>query len=64
MMKYHVHVYMIVKKAEIDLDSESEEAAMKEALTLTKKGELEFGESDCKFLALPFKVKDTETQNA
>lgn len=50
---YHVHVYRIPEKAEIELEG-SEQQVMEQALALAKAGELEFKESDNQFMALPF----------
>lgn len=54
-MKYHVHVYKIVAKAEFDFDDvEDEVEARKKALSKAKEDDGLFGESDCKLLALTF----------
>jgi len=56
-MKTHIHVYRVTLKAEVDSDEfESVEDAEKQALKLAESGELNFGESDCKFMALGFDV--------
>jgi len=56
-MKTHVHVYKVTLKAEIDSDEfDSVEEAEAVALKLAEFGKLNFGESDCKFMALGFDV--------
>lgn len=58
-MKYHVHVYSLSGLCEIDLDAESEQDAMREALS--KATELDspaWQEPDNKYLALPFAIDD------
>lgn len=61
-MKIHVHVYKVTLKAEIDFDEDefgsmsSMEDAESTALKLAESGALKFGESDCRFIALGFKV--------
>ena len=56
-MKIHVHVYKVVTKAEIDSEKfGSIEDAEKNALNLAKSNELNFVESDCRFIALGFEI--------
>lgn len=56
-MKTHVHVYKVISKAEIDSDKfDSIKDAEKNALNLAKSNELNFEESDCRFIALGFDV--------
>lgn len=56
-MKIHIHVYKVILKAEFDSDEfDSVEEAEAVALKLAEFGKLNFGESDCRFMALGFDV--------
>jgi len=55
-MKVHVHVYKVEAKAEIELDAETVEQAQELALDQVKSHCVPFGESDCKYIAIPFKI--------
>ena len=50
----HVHIYQIVRKAEIDIPTTDIKGAIKVALEQAKRGQLIFSQSDCKFLAEGF----------
>ena len=50
----HVHIYKVIRKAELDVPVTDVKEAMKLALENAKKGELIFGLSDCEFLAEGF----------
>lgn len=50
----HVHVYKVIRKAEIDIDETDLKVAMEEALRRAKNSELIFAQSDCEFLAEAF----------
>jgi len=52
---YHVHIYKVLSKAELDVEADSSQDARGRALK--KKDRLEFGKSDCKYLALDFLFK-------
>ena len=57
-MKYHIHVYKVSSKAEIDIKAVVASKAMKKALAALKKVEkLDsiFGKSDCKYIAIAFR---------
>jgi len=58
MMKFHVHVYEVIRKAEVNLDAYSEEEARADALKIATSGRVPFMESDCRFVALSFPVGD------
>jgi len=53
-MKYHVHVYKVSAKAEIEVEAESESEANTKALEL--KDYIEYGEPDCRYISMPFRV--------
>lgn len=53
--KYHVHVYKVIGKIEIDIEAETEIIAKTKALKLVKKSKLNtFIKSDCNYIALAF----------
>jgi hypothetical protein len=67
-MKYHNHVYLVVGKAEVDIEVNDESEAMEiqarhRALELAKSGQLEFGESDCKHIVFSFPSFPMETND-
>lgn len=54
MPKYHVHVYRLAEMTEVDLEADTPQAAMKEALARAEKQE--WKEADNKYIALPFEM--------
>ena len=59
MQKVHVHVYEVVRKAEIEYENVSEEECRRDALDKAAKGKLHFKESDdCKFITMSFVIGD------
>lgn len=59
-MKYHVHIYKVVSMAELEVEASSEEEA--NAMGSKNKDKLLYGVSDCKHLALAFKVEDKKEE--
>lgn len=53
--KFHVHVYEVANKREVDLEANSIVNAKTKALQKATKGELPSMESDCRFIAIAFK---------
>ena len=53
---YHIHIYKVLSKAEINIKAISPLVARRKALE--KRGKLKFGKSDCGYLALDFLVKN------
>ena len=56
-MKVHLHVYKIAAKAEVDLQTDTVEAAQEKALEQAQGHALSFGESDCEYIAIPWNAK-------
>jgi len=54
--KYHIHVYKVSGKLELDTFTYSEEGAKSGALALAEKDAFAFGESDCKHIAIAFLI--------
>lgn len=52
---YHIHIYKILSKAELNIRADSPQDARRRALE--KRDKLKFGKSDCRYLALDFPVK-------
>ena len=61
---YHVHVYKISGKVEIDNLSFSEKEAKERTLELAERGVFIFEESDCKYIALAFLEKKPDYSGA
>lgn len=62
MPNFHVHVYKVESKAEVELDSANAEEAKSTALRLTKNEILPFASSDCSYIAIAFEQnKDAVT---
>ena len=59
-MGYHIHVFKVVAKAEIDVGPEykSADQAQKRALVLARADELEFRKSEIEYIAIPFETGD------
>jgi len=55
--KYHVHIYEISGKVELDVFTFSEEGAKSGALEAAKRDAFIFGESDCKHIAIAFLIE-------
>lgn len=55
--KYHIHVYEISGKLELDTFTFSEEGARSGALEAVKKDAFAFGESDCRHIAIAFLIE-------
>lgn len=58
-IKRHVHVYRVTEKAELDIKANRKRAEAK-ALKIASAGKLEFGESDCQYLALSFNEETSD----
>ncbi len=54
MEKFHVHVYRVVEKMEVNVEAESEKDAKEKALGLAGGGDATVVESDCEFIAISF----------
>jgi len=55
-MKYHVHVYTVSEKHEIDLEADTPEEAKLQAMIDTKAGKAKKVGADCKYIAMEFLV--------
>lgn len=53
-MKYHVHIYQIAMRGEVNLDAKSEQEAREKALSMARKGEVSLYFPDCGALAIAF----------
>ncbi len=58
MKKFHVHVYEIARKMEVDVDAKTEVDAKTHALRLAKENALATVKSDCKFISLSFEMDE------
>lgn len=58
--KYHVHVYKIVEKMEIDTLAYNGIKAREMALEAAKQGLLKKGIKDCELIALEFEIIEKE----
>ena len=56
-MKVHLHIYKVVAKTECDFEADTVTAAQVEALDQAKRGQLDFGDSDCGYIASVFSAK-------
>ena len=54
-MKYHVHIYSVISKAEINIKAKNHKDAKKKALLKVK--DLRYKKPDCEFIALSFRKK-------
>ncbi len=52
--KYHLHVYKVVTKYEIDLEAESSVEAKNHALELVKDNKLKSIDSDCNYIVFDY----------
>lgn len=50
-MIYHIHVYKLAGKAEVNIRAGNEKEALEIGLQKAKRGELIFGEAEAEFLA-------------
>jgi len=57
-MEYHIHIYKIIGKAEVDLEKESVQAAQIEALQQAKTDSLQFSKSHCSFIAIASSIRE------
>ena len=55
--KYHIHIYEVSGKVELDVFTFSEEGAKSGALEAAKRDAFIFGESDCKHIAIAFLIE-------
>ena len=53
-MKFHVHVYRVSEKLELNLDADTEAEAQSLALKAVKDGGGTVVTSDCSLIAMPF----------
>lgn len=58
MPNYHIHVYQIALKGEVNIKSESKEEAEKKALQMARKGEVSLVFPDCGQIALGFEIEE------
>jgi len=57
-MKYHIHIYKVIGKMEIDMDAEVASIAKTKALKALKQIKNPsslFGEPDCQYIAMAFR---------
>ncbi|MBW1666734.1 MAG: hypothetical protein JRJ66_01545 [Deltaproteobacteria bacterium] len=57
-MKYHVHVYLLALKGEVDVEAVSEEEAKRMAVDLARQGCVRLSFPDAQLLAMSFGQKD------
>jgi len=61
MMKFHVHVYKLEKKGEVDLTANAKSDAMTEALRMVKARELQCDqEPETEHMAMAFEIDEDE----
>jgi len=60
-MRFHIHIYQVVKKAEININADDSEIALRTALK--EKETLSYQESDCRFIAMEFENGDKMMDN-
>lgn len=53
-MKYHVHIYQIAMKGEVNIDANSEREAKEKALKMARNNEVSMRFPDCGALAIVF----------
>lgn len=53
-MKFHVHVYKVVEKYEVDTEAENEETAMRTASAIVKDGKAEAMPPETNFVMVAF----------
>lgn len=59
-MKYHVHVYELAKKGEVDVDAGNEKDAENKALSMVESGEIQCNEEpESKHIAIAFRADGT-----
>jgi len=51
-MRFHIHIYQVEKKAEININADDSETALRAALK--EKETLSYQKSDCHFIAMEF----------
>lgn len=59
-MKYHVYIYEVFKKYEVDLEAKTEEEASTKSfqLAVQSKNNLKEVENDCTYISFPYKKGD------
>ena len=60
--KYHVHIYEVIKKMEVDTLAYNEIKAKEMALEAAKQGILTKRKSDCNLIAIEFELTDTKEE--
>lgn len=58
--KYHVHIYKVIEKMEIDTLAYNEIKAKEMALEAAKQGILKAIEPDCNLIAIEYEIVDKE----
>jgi len=58
-MKYHIHIYEVKRKFELDVEASNELAAKQEAIALynSNKNALNEVDSDCRIIVLAFNLR-------
>lgn len=51
--QYHVHIYEVTKKFEVDLEASRDQEAVTKAIEMARSGELSETEKDCRFIVYP-----------
>lgn len=57
-MKFHVHVYKVIGKLDLDIEASNDLEAREKALELAKTID-EFQESDCQFIVFSFDEQES-----
>ena len=56
MKNYHIHIYKVETKYEIDIEAKNEILAKEIALEMAKNNKLKECEKDCNYIALDFEI--------
>ena len=52
--KYHLHIYKVVEKYEVDLEAESSVKAKDQALELVKDDKIKSTDADCNYIVFDY----------
>jgi len=55
-MRFHIHIYKVSGKAEINVDADNPAEA--KSIALSQRDDLEYGQSECNYIALEFDEND------
>lgn len=57
MKKYHIHIYKVIEKAEVEIEAKNEIEARHKGIELATEGKMEFGKTDCKMISMEWEIK-------